>query len=160
MPMSARMAMKVSADDEHSPTLSHSTKTRMTMLVETAAMLALPISFLFRLSDVFFFMYAVSGAAANIEKNEEKKPNHDVWKARMCGLSKLVKTIIIENCDALCSASTGTENSRPKMSVVPRELTPCFSRAECRALTSCSSFCSRASYLADSCSGVIALDMY
>ena len=26
-------------------------------------------------------MYAMRGAAANVEKKEEKKPNHEVWKA-------------------------------------------------------------------------------
>ena len=38
--------------------------TRITMLVETAEMLPSPICDLTMLSEVFFFMYAISGAAA------------------------------------------------------------------------------------------------
>ena len=30
-------------------------------------------------------MYAMRGAAANVEKKEEKKPNHEVWKAARDG---------------------------------------------------------------------------
>merc|ERR1719326_2491520 len=47
---------------------------RATMLAATARMLPVPICGLVRLSEVFFFMYTISGAAANMEKNEEKKP--------------------------------------------------------------------------------------
>jgi len=39
-----------------------------------------------------------------MEKNEEKKPHHDTWKARECGLLLSRMT----NWTALCSASTCT----------------------------------------------------
>ena len=47
-------------------------------------------------------MYAPSGAAANVLTNPEKKLNHEVWKARMCGFAneKILMAV------ALCSAST------------------------------------------------------
>ena len=47
-------------------------------------------------------MYAPSGAAAKVETNPEKKLNHEVWKARMCGFEneKILMAV------ALCSAST------------------------------------------------------
>merc|ERR1719326_2378324 len=122
---------------------------RMSQMIpvqKRARMLAVPICGLVRLSEVFFFMYTISGAAANMEKNEEKKPHHDTWKARECGLLLSRMT----NCTALCSASTGMENTRPKMSFSPRLFTPFFSRAACSLLTlsssdsmvdsSCSSF--------------------
>ena len=41
---------------------------------------------------------------ANMEKKDEKKPHHDTWKARECGL--LVSRMM--NWVALCSASTCT----------------------------------------------------
>merc|ERR1719444_424745 len=119
---------------------------RATMLAATARMLPVPICGLVRLSEVFFFMYTISGAAANMEKNEEKKPHQDTWKARECGLLLSRMT----NWTALCSASTGMEKTRPKMSFSPRLFTPFFSRAVCSLLTlsssdsmvdsSCSSF--------------------
>merc|ERR1719267_10648 len=88
MPMRARHAIHASADCTNiMPVMAG-----MTMLVETAAMLPWPICFLERLSDDSFFMYAMSGAAANIEKKDEKKPHHEVWKARLCGLAKLKST--------------------------------------------------------------------
>ena len=43
-------------------------------------------------------------APANMEKKEEKKPHHETWKARECGL--LVSRMT--NWVALCSASTCT----------------------------------------------------
>ena len=46
------------------------------------------------------------GAPANMEKNEEKKPHHDTWKARECGLLLSRMT----NWTALCSASTCTRD--------------------------------------------------
>ena len=47
-------------------------------------------------------MYAPSGAAAKVLTNPEKKLNHEVWKARMCGFAneKILMAV------ALCSAST------------------------------------------------------
>merc|ERR1719238_2702143 len=57
-------------------------------------------------------------------KNEEKKPHHETWKARACGFA----ADMILKWMALCSESTGAANSRPKMSVVPRELMPFFAR--------------------------------
>ena len=74
-------------------------------------------------------------APANIEKKLEKKAHHETWKARWCGREALK----MMNCVALCSASTGTANSRPKMSLVPRELTPFFSSAVCSLFTCFSS---------------------
>ena len=56
-------------------------------------------------------MYAPSGAAAKVLTNPAKKLNHEVWKARMCGLAN-EKTLMAV---ALCSASTcarGTEEER------------------------------------------------
>ena len=58
-----------------------------------------------------FFMYAPSGAAAKVLTKPAKKLNHEVWKARMCGLAN-EKTLMAV---ALCSASTcarGTEEER------------------------------------------------
>ena len=49
-----------------------------------------------------FFMYAPSGAAAKVLTNPAKKLNHEVRKARMCGLAN-EKTLMAV---ALCSAST------------------------------------------------------
>jgi len=71
-----------------------------------------------------FFMNGMSGAAAKVEKNVMKKPNHDAWNARMCGLLQLR----IGSAVALCSASTGTEKRLPKMSDIPRLLTPSRSK--------------------------------
>ena len=85
---------------------------RATMLAATARMLPVPISLLVRLREVSFFMYTISGAAANIEKKEEKKPHHETWKARECGLLLSRMT----NWVALCSASTGMEKTRLKRS--------------------------------------------
>ena len=48
-----------------------------------------------------FFMYAPSGAAAKVLTNPEKKVNHDVWKACMCGFATEKILIAV----ALCSAS-------------------------------------------------------
>ena len=83
-----------------------------------------------------------SGAAAKVEKKVAKKPNHEAWKARMCGLEKLKIGMAV----ALCSASTGTEKRRPKMSVVPLLLTPFFSKTWCREaisfLVDCACACS------------------
>ena len=47
-------------------------------------------------------MYAPSGAAAKVLTNPEKKLNHEVWKARICGFAN-EKTLMAV---ALCSAST------------------------------------------------------
>ena len=49
-------------------------------------------------------MYAPSGAAAKVLTKPEKKLNHEVWKARMCGFEneKILMAV------ALCSASTCT----------------------------------------------------
>jgi len=105
------------------------------MLAATARMLPVPISLFVRLREVSFFMYTISGAAANMEKKDEKKPHHDTWKARECGL--LVSRMM--NWVALCSASTGMEKTRPKISFVPRLFTPFFSRASCSLLTFSSS---------------------
>lgn len=65
---------------------------RMTMFEDTAQMLPVPICALVRLSELSFFMYAMSGAAANMEKKDEKKPHQVEWKVRLCGLSKLKRT--------------------------------------------------------------------
>ena len=46
-------------------------------------------------------MYAPSGAAAKVLTNPEKKVNHDVWKACMCGFATEKILIAV----ALCSAS-------------------------------------------------------
>ena len=46
-------------------------------------------------------MYAPSGAAAKVLTNPEKKVNHDVWKACMCGFAKEKILMAV----ALCSAS-------------------------------------------------------
>ena len=54
----------------------------------------------------------MSGAAANVEKKVVKKPNHDAWKACMCGLLQLSSLSSV----ALCSASTWQLNARPRMS--------------------------------------------
>merc|ERR1719182_979271 len=79
---------------------------RITMFVETAAMFAEPIWLLVRSSAVGLRMYEMRGAAANIEKKEEKKANHETWKARWCGREQLVMISFV----ALCSWSTGTWN--------------------------------------------------
>ena len=82
-----------------------------------------------------------SGAAAKVEKKVEKKPNHEAWKARMCGLEKLKMGMAV----ALCSASTGTEKRRPKISIVPLLLTPLRSKHSCSeaisALADCACAC-------------------
>merc|ERR1719201_2656874 len=98
---------------------------QMIPVQKRAKMLPRPISLLLRLREVSFFMYTISGAAANIEKKEEKKPHHETWKARECGLQLSRMT----NWVALCSASTGMEKTRPKIAFVPRLFTPFFSRA-------------------------------
>ena len=51
-------------------------------------------------------------------------PNHEVWKARMCGFDVLQRVVRSGSCVALCSASTGTWYLRPKMSVVSLEFLP------------------------------------
>ena len=53
-------------------------------------------------------MYAPSGAAAKVLTNPAKKLNHEVWKARMCGLAN-EKTLMAV---ALCSASTCVHAAR------------------------------------------------
>ena len=177
------------ASDLRGPKMSQRkpTTARITMLVETAEMFASPIWALVRSSEVGLRILEARGAAANIEKNEEKKANHEVWNARLCGLAQLNST----SCVALCSWSTcarappatmrsqscragdarlgsrrpcarvhgdaeagrqlraprraaqarrtGTVNSRPKMSVVPRELMPFFWSAVCSMSISFSS---------------------
>ena len=54
-------------------------------------------------------MNGMSGAAAKVEKNVVKKPNHDAWNARMCGLLQLR----IGSAVALCSAG-GSGESPPQ----------------------------------------------
>jgi len=65
-------------------------------------------------------MYGIRGAGAKVEKKVEKKPSHARWKALMCGCAAVVTWSTV----ALCSASTGSANSRPTMSETPRELRP------------------------------------
>ena len=86
------------------------------MVVETPAMSAVAICVMLKLSDDGLRIFDISGADANIVKNDEKKPNHEVWKARPCGLVKLFSTSLV----ALCSSSTGTANFWPYASLVPR----------------------------------------
>ena len=57
---------------------------------------------------------------------------------RMCGLEQLQSVTQSGSCVALCSASTGTANWRPKMSWVVVEFLPIFWRVSCRLVISAS----------------------
>ena len=98
---------------------------------------------------------STSGAAAKVEKKVEKKPNHEAWNARMCGFEKLRRGRAV----ALCSASTGTEKRRLKMSTAPLLFTPLRSKHSCSAaisaLAACASDCRS---LTSSLSSVMSLD--
>lgn len=56
----------------------------------------------------------------------------------MCGLEQLQSVVHSGSCVALCSASTGTANWRPKMSWVVCEFLPIFWRVSCRLVISAS----------------------
>merc|ERR1719502_2323636 len=96
---------------------------RQVMKPATEAMADETMSDLTRSSDWGFLMYAMSGAAAKVEKKVQKKPIAADQKARMWGLAHEKSASVLKTI-ALCSASTGRVNSRPKMSVVPLVLMP------------------------------------
>merc|ERR1719502_1795732 len=137
MPGQASIRMKAKA--LRAPNFSHRKPVirRMPMVPATEAMADETMSDLTRSSDWGFLMYAMSGAAAKVEKKVQKKPMAADQKARMCGLAHEKSASVLKTA-ALCSASTGRMNSRPKMSVAPLVLMPRLLSASWRRST-CSS---------------------
>ena len=73
---------------------------------------------------------------AKHEKKVQKKPMVAAQKVRMCGWP-VEQSVRMLHTVALCSALTGSSNSRPKMSADLRELMPRDSRAVWSVLISC-----------------------
>ena len=120
--MNGAVISSTNASPLRAPRMSHTMpmRKRHTMLLVTDIRLPMARSERLRPRVVAFLRTGASGAGAKVEKNVEKKPNHDAWKARMCGLLQLEITRRV----ALCSASTGTLKILPSRAVMRRELLP------------------------------------
>ena len=94
------------ADARRGPTRSHAVPmaTRAKTAPDTDAIPALPMSV--AVSPSVSRMSGSSGGAAKVERKQQKKENHERWKALMCGLAKEKS----QNSVALLSESTGIRN--------------------------------------------------
>ena len=100
--MAGAVMRRTNARPLRAPILSQTMPIRKRQMMLDVTLIRFPMASSVRFSPsvVLFFSTGASGAGAKVLKNVAKNPNHEAWKACMCGRPKVQRGSLVALCCA------------------------------------------------------------